>query len=562
MRYARTASPRTRCTILSENMFSEPVVGEKFFGRGDVLELLNKRALALKDGYRQNVALTGQSLVGKSSIIHHFLRSIQEEGFIPIYVEVVKEHFKSFANKFIATMLYNALLKSGEQPAVELDKLLEKAARVFPKTHASIRHINAAIDKGDIDEAYSDLLGLTSILKDEVKMPCIVILDEFDNLEQIGVRNPFLNFGKVIMVQKDTMYIVSSSRNQAIKKILSEKLSLLFGNFEIVKISSFDTATANEYISMKSAGFEMADDVRKFLISFTGGNPFYLDKLVTRSRDMALERLSNFIGAERIAEAILELVYNSTGVIHQYLLNFMLDLLDTRYKERYISILISIANGQKKQAEIARNIRTKQGEVSTALIRLQELGLISKNGVAYGIDDCIFGFWLKFVYQRRKNLLVDGILNRSAIFRDDIISYVGNCIAESEHDVASRITELFNLFSNELVQIDSKQMRLPRFTKVEPKVFQDSKAFIAASFRGNTWVIQPYEEEVSENDIIVYIRNTKALGYKISNKVIIPLKGIDENARLLAKELKLSIWDISFINILLGLYDKRRIITF
>ena len=49
-------------------MFSEPVVGEKFFGREEVLELLNKRVLALKDGYRQNVALTGQSLSGKSSV--------------------------------------------------------------------------------------------------------------------------------------------------------------------------------------------------------------------------------------------------------------------------------------------------------------------------------------------------------------------------------------------------------------------------------------------------------------------------------------------------------------
>ena len=53
-------------------MFSEPVIGEKFFGREEVLELLNKRVLALKDGYRQNVALTGQSLSGKSSIILAF----------------------------------------------------------------------------------------------------------------------------------------------------------------------------------------------------------------------------------------------------------------------------------------------------------------------------------------------------------------------------------------------------------------------------------------------------------------------------------------------------------
>lgn len=112
-------------------MFNEPAIGEKFFGREDVLDLLTKRAAALKDGYRQNVALTGQSLSGKSSIILHFLHTIKEEGFVPVYVEVVKEPFRSFANKFIATMLYNALVKIGEAPDIEMDSLVEKARKNF-----------------------------------------------------------------------------------------------------------------------------------------------------------------------------------------------------------------------------------------------------------------------------------------------------------------------------------------------------------------------------------------------------------------------------------------------
>ncbi len=205
-------------------MFSEPVLGERFFGREEVLELLNKRASALKDGYRQNVALTGQSLAGKSSIILQFLHTIREEGFIPIYVEVVKEPFRSFANKFIATMLYNALIRKGENVGIGFDILLAKTQEILPKTSQAVKQVTALIDRGDFDEAYLGLLGLTSILKEETGIPCIVILDEFDNLEHLGVKNPYLSFGKVIMVQKDTMYIVSSSRNMAIRKIISEKL--------------------------------------------------------------------------------------------------------------------------------------------------------------------------------------------------------------------------------------------------------------------------------------------------------------------------------------------------
>jgi len=127
-------------------------------------------------------------------------------------------------------------------------------------------------------------------------------------------------------------------------------------------------------------------------------------------------------------------------------------------------------------------------------------------------------------------------------------------------DIVSRLGELFNAFSNELVQIDAKNMKLPHFTKVEVKTFGLGKRYVAASFRGNYWIIQPYESSVGENDIIEYIRNTKSLGVKIANKVIVPLRGLDENSKLLAKELRLAIWDSPTVNTLLDLYGKKRIV--
>ena len=542
-------------------MFSEPVIGDKFFGREEVLDLLNKRALGLQEGYRQNIALTGQSLSGKSSIILHFLHSIKEENFIPIYVEVVKEPFRSFVNKFVATMLYHALAKMGVGVSADIDSLLEQAREHFPKTYFAIKHVHSSIDHGDLDEAYLDLLGLTSALKEEAGTPCIVILDEFDNLEHLGIKNPFLSFGKVIMIQKDTMYIVSSSRDSVIKKIISEKLSLLFGNFEVVKIGNFSLSCANSFIDSKLGGFDIEDGVRAFLVAFTDGNPFYLDKIAARAKAVAIERMSSYIDKDVVSEAILELVYNASGSIHQYLLNYVLDLLDTKNKDRFLSIMVAISNGQNKQPDIARALRVKRGEVSKALVALQELALISKNGVFYKIDDVMLEFWLTFVYQRRKNMLIDGVFDKRGMFLEDIGSYVCGFIKESEMNVVSRIAELFNVFSNDLVQIETKSMRLPHFTKVEVRTFANSQAFIAASFRGNYWIVEVCETYVGENDIIEFIKNLKSLKEKVSNKVIIPLKGIDENAKLLAKELKMSIWSNVTVNMLLGFHGKKRIVS-
>ena len=542
-------------------MFSEPAVGEKFFGREEVLELLTKRASALKDGYRQNIALTGQSLAGKSSIILHFLHTIRDEGFVPVYVEVVKESFRSFANKFIATLLYNALVKIGRQSSVEMDDIIEKSREALPKTSAAIKAVNSFIERGALDDAYINLLGLTSVLKDEAGLSCIVMLDEFDNLELVGIKNPFLGFGKIIMVQKDTMYIVSSSRNEAIKKIISEKLSLLFGNFEVVNVSNFNLKTASEFIDVKLAGFEVDDVIKRFLILFTDGNPFYLDKITSRAKEAALGRMKSYIDKEEVEEAILDLIYNAGGSICQYLSNYLLELLDTKQKDVLMAMLCAIASGQNKKSEISRALKARHVDIMKGLARLIDLGLISKNGVFYMIDDMMLEFWLKHVYQRRKGLLIDGTFNKMALFAGDVKTYLSDFTEELNKPVTARAAELFNLFSNELVQMESRHLKLPHFTKVEVKKGQNSEAFIAASFRGNSWIVQVYETAVTENDIINYVKTVKALENKISNKIIVPLKGIDENAKLLAKELKISIWELPGLNRLMKLYGKKGVIV-
>jgi len=101
-------------------MLNEPAIGKTFFGRQKILGVLEKRASALKDGYRQNLALTGQMLSGKSSILYQFLYTLKDNSLIPVYIEVVEESFSSFADKFIATLLYNCLLSYGKEAKKDL----------------------------------------------------------------------------------------------------------------------------------------------------------------------------------------------------------------------------------------------------------------------------------------------------------------------------------------------------------------------------------------------------------------------------------------------------------
>ncbi|MFC1590722.1 ATP-binding protein [Candidatus Omnitrophota bacterium] len=543
-------------------MLSEPVVGKRFFGRDGVLRLLDKRVDTLKEGYRQNIAITGQSMAGKSSLLQHFLYNIRGEAFIPIYVELGKETFQSFANKFIATLLYNSLKSRGEGAALgSIDELLEKAQKFLPKTTQAIRQVLSGIEKKQMADAYFNLLKLTSLLKDETARSCIVILDEFHNMESFDIKNPFSVFGKVIMLQKDTMYIVSSSRMKTIKKILQEKLALLFGNFEVLELKGFEPSMSSSFLDSRALPLEMEKGIKKFLISFTWGNPFYLDCICSEAKAIASGMGRCVIEKGDVEEAVVSLVYGSNGTIHQYLLNFLLESLDMRHRDSYISALISVAKGCGKLKEVSKDLKRNSSDVSRILGKLVDIGLLSKKGAFHAIEDSVLRFWLFHVYHKKQTLLINYVIERTEAYREDIRRYIADFLQDAERDVFSRVVELFDLFGNDLVQQEDKTVLLPQFIKVGVGTFDDITPHIVATSRNNRcWICKIYTDTIDEDDVAECLRSIKSYPQKIAKFVAIPLAGIDENAKLLAKELKIALWDLEFLNTLFCIYGRNNLV--
>ena len=61
---------------------------DNFFDRKSYLDILDKRITDMKDGYRQNIAIIGDELVGKTSIIFNFLNNFHDNRLIIIYLEI------------------------------------------------------------------------------------------------------------------------------------------------------------------------------------------------------------------------------------------------------------------------------------------------------------------------------------------------------------------------------------------------------------------------------------------------------------------------------------------
>lgn len=544
-------------------MFSDPVVGKDFFGRDDVLEILKKRVDSFVSGYRQNVALIGHQKLGKTSVLHHFLYSFKNESVLPIYVELKPQGLPYFVDQFVRALLFEYLRRRESIDAMEsYAALIRLASRFIPKTAAEIQGIENDLKHGNAESAYSRLFELTSCIRKEAGLKCIVILDEFHRLGDFGVKNAFQNFGKRIMVQKDTLYLISSSSFTVSRLILSEKLSLLFGNFERIHLEPFTFEVASTFIERKMEPARMPDDLKKYLIALTDGHPFFLNVICSKARQLTLLLGRNTLDQEVFVESLKELFFDSEGVLNQYFVNVVARWAG-RFKGEHLVVLVQLAHSFNKLKDLALSIRKSERETSRQLKELVDAELIVKNGVFYHFHDKLFRFWLKHVYHPKEFSLLVNAHSKGANFRLELHKHIDAFMGSSRVSPRRRIVDLFRRFRNELVEFDSKGRQMPAFEEIldEGETLAGPRPIVAKT-PGQSWVCQVLEDKSTEKDVLDFLRQSAAFKSSRTRRILVTLNGMDPNAKLLAKNKKIWTLNLQKINTLMDFYGQSKIITF
>lgn len=535
-------------------MFSDPVVGKSFFGRSHILALLNKRVSGLGEGYRQNIAIIGPELLGKSSILRHFLSTLNNPEIIPVYLEVALEPFNYFAHRFIRALLYHFLIRGNSVVEQDLESLLKVSQQLIPKTVKTIERIEEHLKKDEQNPAYELLLDLSARIREESGKFCVIVLDEFHLLAKFHIREPFSNLANKIIVQKDTMYIIASSKPAFARRILSKELSLLFGNFETVELRPFDFKSSVRFLKRRLEGIKVSSVLEKFLAAFTNGHPFYLNIISAKLKELVKEKNSGEISPSLVAEALDFLMFNSQGILNQYFTNRLKDFQDCT------TTLVSIANINRSK-DVTKYNGLSRKDFTHSLNYLIEEGLVFRNGSFLEFNDHMLGFWLKSVYQRKHLSLTTDIALESKDFQAEIKEKIGEFTSDYQRSYMERIQELFRLFSNEVIEIEQRRHRLPCFSKIYPLVEGENKNyFIAAQDDNKCWISAISEEELSEEKVAMFIQAVKKNSSRNKRKVLIILEGIDINARLLAKQEKIWMWDLESVNLLLKHYRKPPIV--
>ncbi|MFA5410320.1 MAG: ATP-binding protein [Candidatus Omnitrophota bacterium] len=529
---------------------------DKFFDREPYLDILEKRIRDLKEGYRQNIAVIGNETAGKTSLIFKFLNKFCDNRIIILYLEARPESLNSFAQRFIGVLLYNFLINSGIRLQEDLGFLIKNSAKYIPKTCEKIKGILASLERRKKSDIFPELLSLCESVHLEANKYCVVILDEFHNLENMGIKNLYAEWCKVLITQKNTLYIIISSLVFKAKNILLKQLSLLFGNFEVITLEPFDIKTSEGYLKSKFQEFNTDLDagLRNFIVHFTGGYPFYLE-LIT---EQCLKP-----GRGELADTLEGMLFEPSGTLNQRFSSYLKPFLDSSGSPDYLSILYLISSGHNKIKDIAQLLHKAKKEIIPRINSLLELGVLSRNGDFLAFSDRVFGFWLKFVYQEKMRSLTFDAKNQKTLFRDKIQGMIQEFLHSAKKPVTERIQELLRLFCDETIQIERKKIRLAHFREIKPLEFnrRGLKEGLIGRSQDTLWILAFKRDGLTEEDIAEFARECKKYRHKLQRKIIIAFQDIDTNAKLRALEEKIWTWDLNNLNQILDMFLKPRIIA-
>jgi len=419
------------------------------------------------------------------------------------------------------------------------------------------------VEKGRFDDAYSFMMDIPSLIFEESQKRCVLILDEFHNLDNFTLKHPFGTLARKIMIQKDTMYLLLSSKNTISQRLLNEKLSMLFGNFEKMNLAPFDLNMSRSFLKDLLGEVNLSQVYLDFIASFTGNKPFYMKAICDEiERAVFFKKLSADDHASLVESAITDSLFKKTSVINQHFFNLFFKISGGKLLSNSSAVLIALSSENKKQNDIARSSKLQARDVSKILNRLVEMDIIARHGSFYRFKDRLFCFWLKSVYLKRiMSFSIDEALEEVQ-FKKEAANNLSIFVKEFEKELSSRITDLFRLFKNDIIQLNGKKHKFTSFSEVQKleEGLPDTTNILAHNPK-TRWMCTIKKESVTENDVTEIIKNIKKekRPNRINRQILISLAGINENAYLMAKEAKFWVWDIESLNVLLELYGKPHI---
>jgi len=240
----------------------------------------------------------------------------------------------------------------------------------------------------DVERLFDTATEIPEKLAEKTRVPCVVILDEFQALNEFNGKLLWSLRAK-IQHHRRVAYVVSGSSVGMITKMFADKRSPFFNLFLVRSLEPFTDRDARRLLEQRIAltGMEFTGRAIDDILTQTGNIPFNLQWLGLNCYFYARHMGTKVIDGELVKRAY---EYGLKNIPQ-----FERDL--ARLTERQQKILRQMAAYRlEKPSEIAASSQVRDVNVAKELNTLVDLGYVEKvQRGNYQIKDKVFRDWLK-----------------------------------------------------------------------------------------------------------------------------------------------------------------------
>lgn len=523
---------------------------------------LQQRVTAFEDGFRHNLAIIAPPGSGKTFQLQQLLLRPRAATML-MYCPLYQESCRSFVKRFLAAILQAGLASPASTPheatlAVTnqlLEGLLRAAEPRLPRTVAAMRPIEALVARRCFSDAFNRTLDTIPMLIEERQQSCVVILDEFLFLEELGFVHAFHELGKRVMTWPKVLFILSSSSPFRARNILRERLHLLFGQFELLTLTAVDAHTASGWMRQGLKGLRGTDWLSPFLMQWLGAYPRYLTVFLKRLKELATLRKTREFTESLFLHTAWDLLGSPEGTLHQWCVSRTAAVAHGRLGARALDALIQVAQGARTMTEIGRRIG--RGGLSEALQVLVEEDLAQRNGTCWMVTDPVLRCWLSTVFSAQRLEAQPNDTDVRQSFDTHLRELWNRWIQAYQLSFSKRVEALFAKFSDETVSLDSKTGRLPKFQTlhIQPTNTSNEGVYLVADGPGRRWCAAIQEHPVDENVVAGFEAFCRLQTPKPARKILVTKAGLDHHVKVLAKTSSMWVWEAEELQTLLKLYE-------
>ncbi len=360
----------------------KPVWGKNLIGREKIIQEIIK--LTSKG---QSVVIIAPRRMGKTSVILEVINRInKDKKYYNLFIDFFKiPTIRKLSSSITEEVLKNKKLhKAFKNFNTNIKELLKniKFKQVVNDFEFILEFNNK--DKTDDNSLLENSIDFIDNFAKKNKKHFICCFDEFGDIKKLDGDAIIKLFRSKIQLQQNTSYIFSGSYESVMNNIFISSKSPFYRFARVMNLSNIQTS---DFIQFLETGFNnlkinVSHSAIEKVLDFTKGHPYYT-QLIAIQIELSFDENDsvNTSDVEQIINSLLDIEVNYLEKLWEEV---------TANKEN-IPVILNIAD----ENSLYKNIKSENVNISRAVKRLINSGIINKRDKRYNLVDPLFKFWIK-----------------------------------------------------------------------------------------------------------------------------------------------------------------------